>query len=153
MRPTRFALFALVTVVTVSACAAGDAPGWTYAPVPSATAAPSASGEPSGSPSGEPSGDPGAAIELVAANITFDPLEITVPAGEPFSIHFINDDPAGVPHDVDIETDQGEVLQNQDTIDGGEEVTYDYEPLDAGEYVFQCSIHPIPNMTGTLIVE
>jgi plastocyanin len=78
---------------------------------------------------------------------------MTVPAGEPFAIHLVNDDPAGVPHDVDIETAEGAVLQNTDTIDGGGEVTYTYDPLDAGQFVFQCSIHPIPNMTGTLIVE
>jgi plastocyanin len=92
-------------------------------------------------------------IELVGVNIAYDQLELTVPAGDPFSIHFVNDDPPGVPHDVDIETDGGEVLQDTDTIDGGEETTYEYEPLEAGEYVFQCSIHPIPNMTGKLIVE
>ena len=60
-------------------------------------------------------------IELVGVNIAYDELEITVPADEPFSIHFINDDPPGVPHDVDIETDGGEVLQDTDTIDGGGE--------------------------------
>jgi len=156
MRPLRLAL-PLVACLAVAACAAGESPGWTYAPAASATPAPSGSdspsGEPSGAPSGEPSGAPGTTIELVASGIAYDTLEITVPAGEPFAIHLVNDDPAGVPHDVDIETAEGTVLQNTETVDGGQEVTYRYEPLDAGEYVFQCSIHPIPNMTGTLIVE
>lgn len=159
MRPTRLALLPLAAVLVLAACSAGDGPGWTYAPAPPATPTPepTASGAPSGGPTGEPtgapSGAPGVTIELVASQITFDKLEITVPAGEPFAIHLVNEDPAGVPHDVDIETSDGTVLQNTDTVDGGQEVTYTYEPLDAGEYVFQCSIHPIPSMTGTLIVE
>jgi plastocyanin len=159
MRSTRLALLAVVTVFALAACSAGEAPGWTYAPAPPPTATPAAtaSGAPSAAPSGEPtaapSGAPGVTLELVASQIAFDKLELTVPAGEPFAIHLVNQDPPGVPHDVDIETSDGTVLQNQDTIDGGQEVTYTYEPLDAGEYVFQCSIHPIPNMTGKLIVE
>ncbi|HEU0237383.1 MAG TPA: cupredoxin domain-containing protein [Candidatus Limnocylindrales bacterium] len=158
MRLLRLAL-TLLASLAVAACAASDAPGWTYAPAASATPAPSGSpsAEPSGSPSAEPtdapSGAPGTTIELVASGIEFDTLEITVPAGEPFAIHLVNDDPAGVPHDVDIETTEGAVLQDTDTVDGGGEITYTYDPLDAGEYVFQCSIHPVPNMTGTLIVE
>jgi len=158
MRPLRLAL-PLVASLAVAACAAGESPGWTYAPATSASPAPSGApiGEPSGAPSAEPtgapSGAPGTTIELVASGIEFDTLEITVPAGEPFAIHLVNEDPPGVPHDVDIETAEGAVLQNTETVDGGQEVTSTYDPLDAGEYVFQCSIHPIPNMTGTLVVE
>jgi plastocyanin len=159
MRSTRLALLAFAAVLAVAACSTGDGPGWTYAPAPPATPTPaaSASGAPSTAPSGEPteapSGAPAVTLELVASGIAFDELELTVPAGEPFAIHLVNQDPAGVPHDVDIETSDGTVLQNTDTVDGGQEVTYTYEPLDAGEYVFQCSIHPIPNMTGKLIVD
>jgi len=158
MRLLRLAL-PLAASLAVAACAAGESPGWTYAPATSAPPAPSGapSAEPSAAPSAEPtdvaSGAPGTTIELVASGIEFDTLEITVPAGEPFAIHLVNQDPPGVPHDVDIETAEGAVLQDTDTVDGGGEVTYTYDPLDAGEYVFQCSIHPIPNMTGTLIVE
>jgi plastocyanin len=160
MRSTRLALLAVTAMVALAACSASQSPGWTYAPAPPATPtpAPTASGAapseaPSGEPTGAPSGAPGVTLELVASGIAFDELELTVPAGEPFAIHLVNEDPAGVPHDADIEMDDGTVLQNTDTIDGGQEVTYTYEPLEAGEYVFQCSIHPIPAMTGTLIVE
>jgi plastocyanin len=159
MRSTRPALLAIAVVVALAACSASASPGWTYAPAPPATPTPepTASGAPSGEPSAEPteapSGAPGLTLELVASGIAFDELELTVPAGEPFAIHLVNEDPAGVPHDVDIEDSDGTVLQNTETVDGGQEVTYTYEPLDAGEYVFQCSIHPIPAMTGTLIVE
>ena len=92
-------------------------------------------------------------LELVGVNIAFDLRELTVPAGQPFAIHFINDDPPGVPHDVDIRTTEAQVLVDTPTIDGGQETTYVYEPLEAGQYVFICSIHPIPAMTGTLTVE
>jgi plastocyanin len=159
MRSTRLALLAVSAVVALAACSASASPGWTYAPAPPATPTPEASASgapteaPSGAPTGAPSGAPGTTLELVASGIAFDTLELTVPAGEPFAIHLVNEDPAGVPHDADIETSDGTVLQNTDTVDGGQEVTYTYEPLDAGEYVFQCSIHPIPAMTGKLIVE
>jgi cytochrome c oxidase subunit 2 len=96
-----------------------------------------------------PSGVP--ALQLVAQNIAFDTLELEAPADTPFAIEFRNDDPAGVPHDVDIRQD-GSVLADQPTIDGGTSTTYTYDPLPAGTYTFICSVHPIPAMTGTLTV-
>jgi plastocyanin len=33
------------------------------------------------------------------------------------------------------------------------ETTYTIQPLEAGTYEFFCSVHPIPQMTGTLTVE
>jgi plastocyanin len=86
-------------------------------------------------------------------NIAFETTELTAPADEPFNIHLVNDDPAGVIHDVDIRDAAGETLQDQGTIDGGTEATYAFTPLAAGDYTFICSIHPIPAMTGTLTVE
>ena len=59
----------------------------------------------------------------------------------------------GVPHDVDIRSQDGTVLQNQPTVDGGKSTTYSYQPLQAGTYTFICSVHPIPAMTGTLTVK
>jgi plastocyanin len=173
MRLRSLFLFALAVLaaLAVAACGGGSSqPGWTYAPAPSVTEAPSGqpSGEPSGQPSAEPSaavspsapggspaasGPAGEALEVTAINITFEQTELTAPADQPFSIHFVNNDPGGVIHDIDIRDSAGQTLQDQDTIDGGEETTYDYTPLAAGEYVFICSIHPIPNMTGTLTVE
>jgi plastocyanin len=97
--------------------------------------------------------EPAIEHELVAVGIAYDVKELCVPADTAFTIHFANQDPPGIPHDVDIESSDGTVLQNTETIDGGQDVTYTYEPLAAGEYVFQCSIHPIPAMTGTLVVQ
>jgi plastocyanin len=115
-------------------------------------ASPGASGEPSPGASAETSLPPGT-LEVRAEGIQYTVKELTVTAGQPFAIHFINADPAGVFHDVDIRTPDGQtILQDQATIDGGTDVVYQYTALEAGEYRYICSIHPIPQMTGTLTV-
>jgi plastocyanin len=45
----------------------------------------------------------------------------------------------------------GTVLVDTPTIDGGQAIIYRYPTLAAGTYVFICSVHPIPAMTGTLV--
>jgi mono/diheme cytochrome c family protein/plastocyanin len=136
--------------------------GWVdpnYKPEPGATPYPdcwtdAVAGGGGGAASPGPSADPNApTLEVTAQNITFVEKELTAPADEAFNIHFVNEDPAGVIHDVDIRDAGGQPLQDQATIDGGTESTYVYQPLEAGEYTFICSIHPIPAMTGTLTVE
>lgn len=105
-------------------------------------------------PSEAPGVAPATAWTIVAKDIAFDRLAIAVPADTPFTITFDNQDPPGVVHDVDVRApDRKAVVQNQDVIDGGVTVTYRYDPLPAGEYIFICSIHPIPQMTGTLTVK
>ncbi len=175
MRSPRSASIALLAVTALAAACSGgtgSGPGWTYAPAASVTPAPStaASGEPtpgaseSQTPSAAPSGPAasgspaasgaaGDALEVTAVNIEFEEKELTTAANQPFGIQFVNEDPPGTIHDIDIRDSGGQTLQDQDTIDGGEETTYDYTPLAAGTYTFICSIHPIPNMTGTLTVE
>jgi mono/diheme cytochrome c family protein/plastocyanin len=131
--------------------------GWrdpNYRPPPDATPVPDCWSRPEG---GEET--PGASLpadapllELTASGVEFDKKELEVPAGEAFGIHFVVDDP-GQTHDVDIrEADGTTVVQDQPTVGDGEETTYVYKPLEAGEYTFICSIHPIPAMTGTLTV-
>ena len=57
-------------------------------------------------------------------------------------------------HDVDIRKKNGKtVVVDQKTTDGGQTADYQYPKLEAGEYVFICSVHPIPGMTGTLTVK
>lgn len=110
---------------------------------------------PGGSPA--PSGSvepPGTAFTVVAKSITYDTHSLAVPADTAFTIEFKNQDPSGVVHDIDIRAaDKTTVLQNQDVVNGGTAATYNYEALPAGEYVFICSIHPIPSMTGALTVK
>jgi cytochrome c oxidase subunit 2 len=91
-------------------------------------------------------------LQLTAKNIQFDKTTLDVPANAPFAIDFKNEDTAGVPHNVEIRDASGNVIQDQPTIDGGQETTYSYNPLPPGTYTFICKIHPIPNMTGTLTV-
>ncbi len=92
---------------------------------------------------------PGATLlELVASNTSFDKAALEVPADQVFGIHFKVQDP-GQTHDVDIrKTDGTTVVQDQPTIKDGQEITYVYQPLPAGEYRFICSIHTF--MSGTL---
>jgi cytochrome c oxidase subunit 2 len=103
-------------------------------------------------PPPSPSVQPGdTVLDLSAANIAFDTLELTAPANQAFTIHLVNQD--SVEHNVAIFRG-GERLFTGETITGPN-ATIDYvvPPLPPGDYVFQCDIHPIPGMTGTLTVE
>lgn len=103
--------------------------------------------------SAEPTLPPGTLV-VTAKGVAFLEKELTVPAGQPFTIHFVNEDPPSIPHDVDIRATDGKtVLTDQDTINGGATADYTYAALEAGEYLFICSVHPFPAMTGTLTVE
>jgi plastocyanin len=97
---------------------------------------------------------PATSWTIVASQIAFDLREIAVPANTPFTITLDNRDPAGVVHDVDIrQPDKTTVVSDQQVVNGGETVTYEYDGLPAGSYIFICSIHPFPQMTGTLTVK
>jgi plastocyanin len=100
---------------------------------------------------GEGGGEgPGAAIEVVAVNLAFQPTSLTVPAGKPFQIVLINQD-AGVQHNVQIFENpdlSGTPLFSGDLVTGPGEITYDVPALDAGTYAFNCVVHPA--MIGTI---
>jgi plastocyanin len=147
-----------VVALGLVACA-GDAPGWTFAPVPSATPVPS--GSPDGSavpsdaapsdplPSGPASSPVAGGLEISAENVAFDKAELSAPAGEPFPLVFHNED-AGVPHNVAIHegSPTGPEVFKGEVFNGIETRTYQVPALDAGTYGFVCTVHP--NMTGTL---
>ena len=117
-----------------------------FPPAGPATADPGASGPP-------PSGSAGpTGPTIVAKAFAFDAATLEVAAGAPFTILFRNEDPPGTPHDVDVRLGDGTTLQDQPVVDGGAEQSYEYEPLEAGEYIFICSFHP-DLMTGTLTVQ
>lgn len=119
-------------------------------------ASPGASGAPAGSgaPGGPAESLPPGTLVVVAKDVAFDIHDLTVDAGKPFAIEFRNEDPAGLPHDVDIRAaDKTTVVQDEPHTDGGKDTLYQYTPLQPGTYTFICSVHPIPAMTGTLTVK
>jgi plastocyanin len=158
-------------VETVSADSTGhlralDAPGWPkktlaawvvllvvagfyqFGIVPPRPAVPASGPGPSAGPTLPPD-----TFEIKAHVIEYDTKDLAVDGGKPFKIHFINADPAGTSHDVDIRDASGKtILQDKPTIDGGTDTTYEYTALEPGTYKFECSIHPIPTMTGTITV-
>ena len=107
---------------------------------PGASGGPQGSGGPSGPP--PPEGD----VVLAAQANKFDKAELEVPAGEAFTIGFLNLD-ADVKHDVAIAGGAG-IAFNGDDVVGVDSITYDVPALEAGSYTFLCTFHA--SMTGTL---
>ena len=92
----------------------------------------------------------GGAVEIGAADLAFDANTIQATAGEEFTITLVNEDSA--PHNISIYTEEGgEEIVIGDTANGGDTVETQVEALEAGEYYFQCDIHP--DMNGTVVVE
>lgn len=86
-------------------------------------------------------------IEVSAAELEFDPDEITVTAGEDFAIVLTSHD---LLHDFNIEGVDGHVAADTgDTVAGGFRVD---EP---GRYTYYCAVpgHREAGMEGTLVVE
>jgi mono/diheme cytochrome c family protein/plastocyanin len=134
--------------------------GWvdpSFKPDPAATPVPECWQGDGGGASAPPQGTLGpddTIVDVVAQNIAFDPLELTAPAGEQFGIRLDQRDAGVGGHDVDIRAQGGgdKLADNPVILDPGE-TTYTIQPLEAGTYEFFCSVHPIPQMTGTLTVE
>jgi len=96
---------------------------------------------------------PGAQV-VIAKGIEFDVKALDVDAGKPFTIFFENQDAPGVTHDIDLRSADGsELLKDQPTVDGGASQAYQYDALQPGTYMYRCSVHPVPIMTGTLTVK
>jgi cytochrome c oxidase subunit 2 len=99
-------------------------------------------------PSGEATGP---VTEAAAKDITFTTPDLTGPPDVPFTIHFKNEDVAGVQHNIEIKDASGGVVFKGDIIDGGTDTNYSIPALKAGSYPFVCTVHP--NMTGTLTIK
>jgi cytochrome c oxidase subunit II len=108
----------------------------------------------SATPAPPPSAEAGGAVvEVAAQNIAFTTTTIEAPADKPFTIHFKNNDPAGVLHNVEIKDASGATLFKGDPlVDGGKDASYAVPALKAGTYPFICTVHPA-QMTGTLTVK
>jgi plastocyanin len=107
---------------------------------------PGASGSPAAS-GPTASGAPGV-ISIVAQGVKFTTPDVAAPANQDFTITFDNKDPS-TPHDVDILGPDGSKVFDGAVITGPKQTTYDVKGLAAGNYKFECSIHPTA-MTGTL---
>ncbi len=127
--------------------------------LPSPTAAPPTTPAPTGAPTtpppATPAGCPEGTIVLVAspgaAVSGFDQTVLEAPAGKPFTICMDNRD-VGVPHNAAVFTEAGGDLIKQTEVATGPVVQLlEMEPLEAGEYFYQCIVHPT-TMTGTLKV-
>jgi plastocyanin len=91
----------------------------------------------------------GATVELVAANIAFEPTTLSAPADTPFTIEFDNRD--SVQHNVEIFDNPertGTPVFEGELITGPATVAYRVDPLAEGTYFFLCVVHP--QMTGEI---
>jgi cytochrome c oxidase subunit 2 len=94
----------------------------------------------------------GEVVEITADQIRFDPLELRAPADQAWTLRFTNAE--AIIHNVVIyDADNNEVFRSGDLT--GPDAVQDFAvpALPAGEYTFICEYHPVPDMTGTLIVE
>lgn len=91
-------------------------------------------------------------ITLSAENTKFSAPCLVANAGEAFTIHFTNND--SMPHNVAVYPDsskgstimKGDILANK-----GDAMDYDVPAQPAGQYYFDCEVHP-DVMNGTLYV-
>jgi len=115
-----------------------------------AEAAPAAEQE---APAEEPGGPVAGGGTISAENVQFSTDAMEFQAGEEVSITFDNVD--DLQHNVAIYANESDADAQQNPIFQGEiitgtSVTYEFQAPDAGEYVFQCDVHPA--MRGTVTV-
>ena len=85
---------------------------------------------------------------IAAKGVAFDTKNLIVPAGRPFELTFNNND-AGVPHNVQIDTNDKSSTLFDGAVETGVITTiYNVPALQPGTYYFLCKVHP--NMNGTV---
>jgi cytochrome c oxidase subunit II len=107
-----------------------------------------ANATPAPAPSGGAAGGP--PVNLKAQGVKFDQAALTVPATG-FTLHYDNED-AGTPHDFDILDASGAKVFDSKEFPGVKTEDLPVPALPAGQYKFECSIHPTL-MNGTLTVQ
>ncbi|MBV9042350.1 MAG: cupredoxin domain-containing protein, partial [Acidimicrobiia bacterium] len=129
----------------------GGAAGQGAAPTPAKSTA-TTGAPPTTKPAAAPGGGGGTSANLDAKGISFVQTTLTLKANSPVVIHFNNQD-AGIPHNVDITTDQGgsNTLYKQDPVSGPTTADYKFTTQGPGKLYFHCDVHP--NMTGTINVQ
>jgi len=125
-------------------------------PGPTGSAAgPSSPAPGPGSPSPVTSSPPGAGttVALTAKNIEFDKKSLTFVANAPVVINFDNQD-ANQLHNFALYSDAAYTNQlfAGPFVTGPAKTKYEFPAPGPGTYYFQCNVHPIPAMRGTVTV-
>jgi len=118
---------------------------------PAVAASPTPGGAPAASPT---AAAPVATLTLVAQNILFDQTSLAMTAGQPLTITFDNKD-SGIPHNLHVykgKDASGESVASTEIAAGPKTETLNFGPLTAGDYYFQCDVHPT-TMFGALTVQ
>lgn len=91
------------------------------------------------------------ALDVSAKNLAFNTKELKLPAEKDVTIRFKNEDTA--PHNVAIykSADAKEPLLEGKIIPGGSAIDYKFKTPAAGQYYFQCDVHP--SMSGVVKIE
>jgi plastocyanin len=99
----------------------------------------------------EGGGGGGGGLTVTAKALAFDTEEIDLPAGQPTTITFDNQD-AGVPHNIAIYNDESlsETLFQGEQFPGIASQEYPIPPLEPGTYYFHCDVHT--TMSGSVVV-
>lgn len=90
----------------------------------------------------------GASITIDARDLTFDPVIVTMPAGQPLRL-ILNNHDEGVAHNLHVfrgDTDYG----MSTSVVGPGLTAIELPAMAAGSYQFECTLHP--DMIGTLKV-
>ena len=88
-------------------------------------------------------------LTVTAKGIAFDTAQLTMTAGKPTQIYFVNQDDA--PHDIQIAANAtgGGAMFKGEIINKGA-IVYAVPAFGAGTYSFLCTVHP--DMNGTVLV-
>lgn len=93
----------------------------------------------------------GPVVELAADDLRFTTTTLSAPAATAFTLRFQNQE--AIPHNVAIYRDgsaSGALFEGA-TFPGPATRSYSVPALEAGTYVFRCTLH-VPTMTGSLTV-
>ena len=160
-------LMGTVIVVTalavfVAACddngGAGDATATQPAATEPAATEPAATSTQGGggTPTSEGTAAAGSELEIEAEDVAFDTDALEAPAGAAFTVLLKNRDD-GTPHTFSLYASQEAVDANEDPlattgqVTGPAEQPVNVPALEAGDYYFQCDVHP--SMNGTLTAQ
>jgi plastocyanin len=92
-------------------------------------------------------------VEVDAADFSFDPDELSVPAGEELTFALSNT--GSSPHTLTVYADEdySEAVAGADTENVPSETVGEFKvTLDAGDYFFRCELHP-GQMQGTITAQ